>query len=131
MRGLVSVAAIAVGVLRVVILTVGLANGDATFIDKGATLIVAGLAGLGAVAGLETWRTERRRARETRQREVYSQLLSQLYARFQGRFDMAVEARVRTEVVTWGSPEVVRALGAWMTVLDELIRDDRRKAMIS
>jgi hypothetical protein len=49
-------------------------------------------------------------------------LVLQLFARFgQGKFDEERELQLRAQVVTWGDPEIVRALNSWLRAFDEIV----------
>lgn len=84
-------------------------------------VVVAGLALLGAAAGLSTWRDERKRAREQQQRDTYATLVLQLLSRFTatGAWNPQEEAKVRAQVAVWADVSVVRKLSAWHAVYDQ------------
>lgn len=86
-------------------------------------VVVAGLALLGATAGLSTWQEERRRAREQHQRDTYATLVVQLLSRFgaSGPYDPTTEANVRAQVATWADVTVVKKLSAWHAVYDRYV----------
>lgn len=78
-------------------------------VEQGVALAVAGMALVGIAVGLSTWREERRRAREEKQRGTDAELVQQLFARFgPDDWDLKREIQLRAEVVTWAHPEVVR-----------------------
>ena len=83
--------------------------------QAGGAVVVGSLALFGGVAGLTTWRDERRKALEQQQREVYGTLVFQLLSRFAGpeAYDPQVEARVRALAATWADVGVVQAIQAW------------------
>ncbi|HYP24627.1 MAG TPA: hypothetical protein VEV43_13740, partial [Actinomycetota bacterium] len=99
-------------------------NEDPVLQASGA-VVVAGLALLGAAAGLSTWQEERQRAREQQQREVYAALAFQLLSRFTGvgGSDPQLLAALRTQVTVWAEGPVVEKLGAWNAVYDRYVPD--------
>lgn len=119
--------------LAIPVAFVGLAVGGSAFamgwksskdalLQQGAAVLVASLALVGVAAGLSTWRDQRIATREEKQRDAYAALVYQLLMRFagSGRWDPAGEAKLRAEVVTWGHPDVVRALNSWLRRFDEV-----------
>ena len=102
----------------------GWSTGKADLLQASGPVVVASLALLGAAAGLSTWRNERHKAREAKQRESYARLIEQAFGRFAGSgFDPAGEAKLRAEVVTWGDPKVVQALAQWNQAYDAAVPD--------
>jgi len=91
-----------------------------TVMQSAGAVVVAGLALLGATAGLSTWHDERERARELQQRDVYATLVLQLLSRFSGAgtWNPQTEVQVRTQVAIWADPAVVKKLSAWNKVYD-------------
>jgi hypothetical protein len=97
-------------------------TGEGALTQSAGAVIVAGLALLGAAAGLSTWQEERRLAREQQQREAYVALVLQLVSRFNtagpGGWNAQDEARVRSQIAVWGAIGVVAKVTAWHAVYD-------------
>jgi hypothetical protein len=102
-------------------------------LQQGTAVLVASLALVGVAAGLSTWRDQRIATREEKQRDAYAALVFQLLMRFagSGRWDPAGEAKLRAEVVTWGHPDVVRALNSWLRRFDEVVAVESNAGVVT
>ena len=126
MRALLTAIGLGVAALGGAAFGVGWHGGRDALVQAGAAVIVAALATLGAAAGLQTWRDERSRGREVKQRETYAELVFQLFSRFDpnGTYDRFKEARLRADAATWASPRVVRSLADWIEAYDRIVPPD-------
>lgn len=126
MRIAANLVAIAAVVLGAAMFFVGFTQKNDAVVQSSAAVTVAGLALLGASAGLATWKEERRKAREQQQRDTYSSLVLHMLDRFARSrpYDPAAEAVVRSKVVTWAEASVVNQLAAWNKTYDQHIATD-------
>ena len=125
MRTEVRVVAYLAIIVGLVALCVGWSGTNQDSVIRAAGVVmVAGLALLGAAAGLSTWQEERKRAREQHQRDTYAALVQQLVSRFTpgGKWDAHEEVRVRAQVAIWAEPTVLQKLGAWQALIDRQLR---------
>ncbi|WP_148061811.1 hypothetical protein [Curtobacterium sp. JUb34] len=114
-----------IGVLWVVVVA-GFALGVASLLVKhlhsttgaAATMLAASIAGLVALRLNET--VDARRLRELRERrqEPYEDLVVQLLGSFAGA--NTAESKRRARVAVWGSPELIRLITHWNTLVSPL-----------
>ena len=105
--------------LGAAVFVTGWAKSKDAWLTAGSGVVVAGLALTGLAIGLSTWRDERAKAQEAKQRDTYGALVFHLMGRFSGLpQDAATEARLRAEVATWGSLTVVQRLQQWNATYD-------------
>ncbi len=105
--------------LGAAVFVTGWAKSEDAWLTTGSGVVVAGLALTGLAIGLSTWKDERAKAQEAKQRETYGALVFHLMGRFGGLpQDMETEARLRAEVATWGSLAVVQKLQLWNATYD-------------
>lgn len=90
-------------------------------LQSGVALVVAAVAALATISGIQSWRDERVRSRTERSRETYAGLVRNIMRRHASdpSWSIVEEGTLRADVSTWGSGAVVEALGNWSSIFDQ------------
>lgn len=119
MRTTLLVSSLIVATTGVAMLLIGWLTPSPSMLSAGASVLIAALVTMTAAAGMKTWSEERRRASDTKAREVYDQLARTLIARFGGGiYAASEEGALRASTSAWGSSAVVSALAEWNRAYD-------------
>lgn len=88
------------------------------------TLIVTGVTALIAQLGITSWEEQRHEDRaiaEYKQRQdVYNRVAKLFVSHFNGTFDPATDAELRSLIAIWGSEDVLRGFSDWQTFIGTL-----------